>query len=863
MATAETVQGVEGLPPLVSTDVLNLSSEEPGEILESRKKERFRLEIRERWSCNEPGHDLCCRTVADDQHIPLSALHVEVWIDELCQGKTSSHDAPTVGRISERPTTTTSDHQEGVKEQPPLVSSCYRDPDDEEHIPDDHQHTPLSANDAEVPVDESLKGDTSDNDPPTVAKMAGMPTNTTSNPRADEQPPLVPPGEPSSDQRDQIIKTGMSEIVRVKLPERWNCTDPGHDLCYPSPDDNQYIPLSANYVERCVGELCQGAPTYHDPPTVVEMSGRPTNTTSNHLESIEVDVPDDHTHMPLSANDAGVRIDEMFQGETTYQDPLTVVKMPKRSTNITSNLREDVKKLPHLSSDRVPEDDEDILSVNHIEGSADEFKLCQGATSCHYPPTVVTMPERFTTTISNLREGVEEVPFVSPVELSQEERDEIIKTGMREIFRKKLRDQWSCNETGHDLCYRALVNDQHISLSANHVEFWVNELCNGNTSYHDLPTFGKTPWSSTNTTSNLREGVDGLPPLRSPGVLSSKKWDQIVSTGMKEIFRAKLRERWSCNETAHNLCYIAPDDDQHIPLSPNDINIWVEELCQGETTYHEPPTAVTMPGRFTSATSYLSPYGIHDWGCSEIEFGTTSSIEIEPGYHFGLSLERVGRQVLYNAKVAGWMAKLTMYGRMVNFSSRDKTLNKLLRKSATLPRWGIVIQESIELLRPSYPPQIRGQAARILGDFWLCYDEIPLTNNRDTMTLKLMASLGRAFTCCPGAQWWDRNTSSAITSLLYSFLVQSRLHTNLNEVSSAFVMGIAYYLSDPDTQHPLLIGALVDVIENVCHTVWLRITSAFHALRFPGHMVSKHICKGIEISAPTYENGYPDIGSKH
>ncbi|KAF8514114.1 hypothetical protein BU17DRAFT_68531 [Hysterangium stoloniferum] len=198
-----------------------------------------------------------------------------------------------------------------------------------------------------------------------------------------------------------------------------------------------------------------------------------------HRESIEGDVPDDHRHMPRSANDAEVRIDERFQGETTYHDPPTVVNIPERSTNTTSNLREDVEELPPLvSSYRVPDDDEDILSVNHGEGSADEFKPCQGTTSYHDPPTVVTMPERSTDTISNIREGVEELPFVSPVELSQEERDQIIETGMRKIFRKKLRERWSCNETGHDLCYWEPDDDQHIPLSANNVEFWVNELVN-------------------------------------------------------------------------------------------------------------------------------------------------------------------------------------------------------------------------------------------------------------------------------------------------------------------------------------------------------------------------------------------------
>ncbi|KAF8518858.1 hypothetical protein BU17DRAFT_90661 [Hysterangium stoloniferum] len=762
MAMAETLQeGIEELPPLVSTGVFKLTSEEAGQILETRMRKRFRLRLRERWSCNEPGHDLCCRTLADDQHIPLSA---KVWVDEL------------------------------------------------------------------------FKGDTSYNDPPTVVKMAGRPANTTSNhgEGVEEQSPLVSPGELSSEELERMLEVRMREKFQLKLRERWSCTEPGHDLCYRAPDDDQHIRLSANYVEVWVDRLCQGETSYHEPPTVVKMSERPTNTTSNHREGIEGDIPADHQHMPLSANDAEARVDEMYQGEPTYHDSPTAVQMAERCTNTTPNLRKDVEELPPLvPSYWAPVDDQDVLSANHVEVSADEFKLCQGKTNYHDPPTVVTMlGGSIKTPTSGRQRGIEEQPpLVSPDELNSDQQDQIIKTRMREIFRTKLRERWICYEPGHELCYRTPDNDQHLLLSENHVEFWVHELWNGNTSYHDLPAFGKTPWSSTNTTSNLRESDDELPTLRSPDVLSSEQWDQIVTTDMREIFRAKLRERWSCNETGHNLCYRTPDDDQHIPLSPNDVEVWVEELCEGETTYHEPPIVVTMPGR--STTSNLGPYLSHDvdWGIMTRYYITSTSIEkISPSYYvglaleIGLALERIGTRILYPAKKATLMARLTLYGRMMDFSSRDKVLNKFLRKSASLPRWGIVIQRSIDLSRPIYPLQIREQASRILGDFWLCCDEIQLRNNRDTMTLKLIASLGRAFICCPGAQWWDRNNMpAAITSSLYNTLIELPLHTNLDNVSSIFIVKVAHYLSDPHNQHPLLIGALADVIENVCHVRQLSV----------------------------------------
>ena len=72
----------------------------------------------------------------------------------------------------------------------------------------------------------------------------------------------------------------------------------------------------------------------------------------------------------------------------------------------------------------------------------------------------------------------------------------------------------------------------------------------------------------------ILEGVEELPPLVSPGVLSSEQREPIIET---ERFRLKLRERWRCNEPGHDICYRAPKRNQHIPLSENDVEVWVEE----------------------------------------------------------------------------------------------------------------------------------------------------------------------------------------------------------------------------------------------------------------------------------------------
>ncbi|KAF8518854.1 hypothetical protein BU17DRAFT_66247 [Hysterangium stoloniferum] len=308
-----------------------------------------------------------------------------------CRGETRHHDPTAVVKMSGRPTNTTSNHPEGVEEQPPLVSSCVRAPDDEEHISVDHQHIPLSANDGEVRVDESFKGDTSYNDPPTVVQMAGRPTNTTSNHRegAGEQPPLVSPNELSSDQWDQINKTGMREIFRVKLRERWSCTEPGHDLCYRAPMTTStlhclqtmwILGLTSCHREDIKGIYQMITGVCHCPQTL-QRSGLtrwrnnlpwPTHrrSTSNHREGIEGDIPDDHHHMPLSTNGAEVGVDVMCHG------PPNAVKMLERCINTTANLREDVEELPPLeSSYQTPDDGQNILSANYVEVSADEFQV--------------------------------------------------------------------------------------------------------------------------------------------------------------------------------------------------------------------------------------------------------------------------------------------------------------------------------------------------------------------------------------------------------------------------------------------------------------------------------------------------------
>jgi hypothetical protein len=82
-----------------------------------------------------------------------------------------------------------------------------------------------------------------------------------------------------------------------------------------------------------------------------------------------------------------------------------------------------------------------------------------------------------------------------------------------------------------------------------------------------------------------------------------------------------------------------------------------------------------------------------------LNFCSSSSIEIGPGYLCGIDLERVGLKVLHNAKKVTLMAKLIIYEQFARRSYQGGKLDKVLRKHHTLPRLGRLIRESIGLMR--------------------------------------------------------------------------------------------------------------------------------------------------------------------
>ena len=49
----------------------------------------------------------------------------------------------------------------------------------------------------------------------------------------------------------------------------------------------------------------------------------------------------------------------------------------------------------------------------------------------------------------------------------------------------------------------------------------------------------------------------------------------------RDEFRAKLRERWSCDEADHDLCWRDADNNEHVPLSESQIEQWIDAWVGG------------------------------------------------------------------------------------------------------------------------------------------------------------------------------------------------------------------------------------------------------------------------------------------
>ncbi|KAF8525540.1 hypothetical protein BU17DRAFT_83791 [Hysterangium stoloniferum] len=266
----------------------------------------------------------------------------------------------------------------------------------------------------------------------------------------------------------------------------------------------------------------------------------------------------------------------------------------------------------------------------------------------------------------------------------------------------------------------------------------------------------------------------GLPPT-SPLAAVTIADSQLGNQDIIRVLNANkmLHEQWGCDEPGHDLCLRGGHYIGHIQLSQEHISIWIDEICRGQATCHYPPEVLIIPD---GSGSNMNPNV--DWGAGETN--TDPEPDIGPGYFCGLALERVGRTVLYHSKVWLILAKLSFYEQVVNGRGPFRSTRRPYKRPSA-QRLGITLQETVDLMRPSYPPYIREQASKVFVR--VSYDSD--AHRRDDCPQLVLEWLGWVF------RYYER--SPEIMSALYRNLTSAPLHIHYDEVLSNFIVILARY----------------------------------------------------------------------
>ncbi|KAF8513853.1 hypothetical protein BU17DRAFT_68644 [Hysterangium stoloniferum] len=227
----------------------------------------------------------------------------------------------------------------------------------------------------------------------------------------------------------------------------------------------------------------------------------------------------------------------------------------------------------------------------------------------------------------------------------------------------------------------------------------------------------------------------GLPPT-SPSAAVTFADSQLGNQNTMRVVNAykMLHEQWGCDEPGHDLCLQGGCYIGHIQLSQEQISIWIDEICRGQATCHYPPEVLIIPDG-SGANRKLD----FDWGASETNIDPEP--EIEPG----------------------------------------KIVDRLPRPSAQ--SLGIILQETVDLMRPSYPPYIREQASNV----FVSVENVSDAHRRDDCPQLVLEWLGWVF------RHSGYKGSPEIMSALYRNLTSAPLHIHYDEVLSNFVVILARY----------------------------------------------------------------------
>ncbi|KAF8512997.1 hypothetical protein BU17DRAFT_95697 [Hysterangium stoloniferum] len=283
--------------------------------------------------------------------------------------------------------------------------------------------------------------------------------------------------------------------------------------------------------------------------------------------------------------------------------------------------------------------------------------------------------------------------------------------------------------------------------------------------------------------------VAALPPMVSPSAAITIADFRQSNDDIVRIMNSynMLLEQWGCDEPGHDICLQGKNYVGHIQLSKEQISIWIGEICRGQATRRDPPKVFIVPD---GSGSKWSPDFY--WGASETNAETED--EIEPGYLCGLALERLGRTILYHSKVSLLFAKLLFYKQIVGG----------LYKRPSARMFGIILQETIDLIRPSYPNYIRDRASGIFSRVSFLPDE---RWGNDYIHI-ILECLGGSF------RWFQ---SPEIMSALYRNLTGASLHIHYEEVLSTFVVIIARYLTSLRGLFHVCLHAFTFLAANLCH----------------------------------------------